>query len=73
MTATTRQLAEFVAGLSYDALPVDVRERARALALDLVGIMLRARNDAESTPAMVAAAAVSGHLADVRPQLLRNA
>jgi 2-methylcitrate dehydratase PrpD len=58
--ATTRQLAQFVAGLSYDTLPADVRERARALALDLVGIMLRARNDAESTPAMVAAASRLG-------------
>ena len=51
MTAITRELARFVAGLSYDALPAEVRERVKALALDLVGIMLRARNDAESTPA----------------------
>jgi len=56
MTAITRQLAEFVAGLSYEALPVEVRERVKALVLDLVGITLRARNEAESTPAMVAAA-----------------
>ena len=56
MTAITRDLAGFVAGLSYDALPVEVRERVKALALDLVGISLRARNEAESTPAMVAAA-----------------
>lgn len=56
MTAATRALAEFAGGLSYDALPVEVRERVKALALDLVGIALRARNEAESTPAMVAAA-----------------
>jgi len=56
MTAITRELAGFVAGLSYDALPVEVRERVKALVLDLVGITLRARNEAESTPAMVAAA-----------------
>jgi 2-methylcitrate dehydratase PrpD len=56
MTAITHKLAEFTAGLSYDALPVEVRERVKALALDLTGIMLRARNEAESTPAMVAAA-----------------
>jgi 2-methylcitrate dehydratase PrpD len=56
MTATTQELAGFVAGLSYDALPAEVRERAKALALDLTGIMLRARNDAESTPAMISAA-----------------
>lgn len=56
MTAITRELAEFVAGISYDTLPVEVRERVKALVLDLVGIMLRARNDAESTPPMVSAA-----------------
>ena len=56
MTAITRELAEFVAAISYDALPSGVRERVKALTLDLVGIMLRARSDAESTPAMVAAA-----------------
>ncbi len=60
MTAVTRKLAEFVAGISYDSLPVEVRERTKALALDLVGIMLRARNDAESTPAMVSTARVLG-------------
>ncbi len=52
----TRKLAQFVAGISYDTLPAEVRERVKALALDLAGIMLRARNEAESTPAMVAAA-----------------
>jgi len=56
MTPITRELAGFVAGLSYDTLPVEVRERVKALALDLVGIALRARSEAESTPAMVAAA-----------------
>src|SRR5687767_2285892 len=56
MTATTRELAQFVAGISYDTLPAEVRERVKALTLDLVGIMLRARHDAESTPAMIAAA-----------------
>jgi 2-methylcitrate dehydratase PrpD len=60
MTAITRTLAEFVAGISYDALPVAVRERVKALALDLVGIMLRARNEAESTPAIVSAAGLLG-------------
>jgi 2-methylcitrate dehydratase PrpD len=56
MTAVTRQLAEFAAGLSYDALPVEVPERVKALALDLFGIALRARNEAESTASMIAAA-----------------
>lgn len=56
MPAVTRELAEFVSGISHDALPAEVRERTKALALDLAGIMLRARNDAESTPPMIAAA-----------------
>ena len=55
MTAITREVAHFVAGTSYDTLPAEVRERAKALALDLVGIALCARHDAESTRAMVAA------------------
>ena len=56
MTAITRVLSEFVAGLEYESLPTEVRGRAKALAFDLVGIMLRARHDAESTQSMVAAA-----------------
>ena len=56
MTPVTRDLSRFVAGLSYDTLPLEVRERVKALVLDLTGIMVRARNEAESTPAMVAAA-----------------
>jgi 2-methylcitrate dehydratase PrpD len=60
MTAITRELSGFVATTSYDALPAEVRERAKAFALDLVGIALRARNEAESTAPMVAAAASLG-------------
>ncbi|MBI3916982.1 MAG: MmgE/PrpD family protein [Betaproteobacteria bacterium] len=56
MSAITRQLAQFVAGISYATLPVEVRERVKALTLDLAGIMLRARHEAESTPAMISAA-----------------
>jgi 2-methylcitrate dehydratase PrpD len=55
MIATTREIARFVSETSYDALPADVRERAKSLLLDLVGIAVRARHDAESTPAMLAA------------------
>jgi len=55
MIAVTRDLAEFAARTSYDTLPVEVRERVKALVLDLVGIALRARNEAESTGPMVAA------------------
>ena len=56
MTAITHELAEFAAGISYDTLPAEVRERVKALALDLIGIMLRARHDGESTAALMAAA-----------------
>jgi len=55
MIAVTRELAEFASRISYDTLPVEVRERVKALVLDLVGIALRARNEAESTGPMVAA------------------
>ena len=60
MTAATRELAEFTAGISYETLPGAVRERVKALALDLTGIALRARNEAESTGPMIAAAARLG-------------
>lgn len=51
----TRQLAEFVAGLRFEDIPPDVTERAKRLILDTAGIIIRARNDAESTPSLIAA------------------
>src|SRR5688572_183296 len=60
MTEATRKLADFAAGIAYETLPAEVRMRTKALALDLVGIMIRARHDAESTPPMVSAAAALG-------------
>lgn len=51
----TGQLASFVAELEYDAIPDEVRERAKRLILDLTGIVIRARNDAESTPSLISA------------------
>lgn len=56
MTAVTRELTQFVTGISYAALPDEVRARVKALLLDLTGIMVRARHQAESTPSMIAAA-----------------
>ena len=56
MTAITRALAEFVAGLSDERLPRQVPERAKLLVFDSVGIALRARHEADSTPSLVAAA-----------------
>jgi 2-methylcitrate dehydratase PrpD len=53
MTAITRRLAEFAAGISCDSVPADAIERTALLVMDNVGIALRARHDAESTPALV--------------------
>ena len=55
MIAVTRDIARFVAETSYDTLPPEVRDRTKALVLDLIGIALRARHDAESTAPMIAA------------------
>ena len=55
MTGVTREVAEFAAGLDYDDLPLAVVERTKLLLLDITGIMVRARHDAESTPSMIAA------------------
>ncbi|MCH6563475.1 MAG: MmgE/PrpD family protein, partial [Myxococcales bacterium] len=55
MTRITRELAEFVAGVSYDGLPAEVVDRTKMLVMDLVGIALRARHDADSTPSLFAA------------------
>ncbi len=63
MVAVTAELAKFTAAIEYDSLPEAVRERARFLVLDLVGNMVRARHDAESTPALLAAARALGFAA----------
>lgn len=52
---TTRELAEFVSNLRYEALPEEVTERTKRLILDITGIIIRARHDAESTPSLMAA------------------
>ena len=56
----TAQLAEFTAGISLDRLPSEVVNRARFLMLDLVGNIVRARHDAESTPSFLAAVRAMG-------------
>jgi 2-methylcitrate dehydratase PrpD len=60
MVPVTRQIADFAAGITFDALPREVVERTKSLVLDMVGIAVRARHDAESTPALIAAAAKLG-------------
>jgi 2-methylcitrate dehydratase PrpD len=56
----TTQLAEFTAAIRLDRLPDDVVQRARFLVLDLVGNIVRARHDAESTPSFLAAVRAMG-------------
>jgi len=45
----TAQLSTFAAGITLDRLPPEVPARARLLLLDLIGNIIRARHDAEST------------------------
>jgi 2-methylcitrate dehydratase PrpD len=56
----TKTLAGFAAGLTLQAIPAEVASRARFLVLDLVGNIVRARHDAESTPPLLAAARALG-------------
>ena len=56
----TQELAQFSADITLDKLPKDVVDRARFLVLDLVGNIVRARHDAESTESFLAAARAMG-------------
>ena len=56
----TAQLADFTAAITLDRLPPEVVNRARFLVLDLVGNIVRARHDAESTPSFLAAVRAMG-------------
>lgn len=60
MTEVTKTLARFATGLQYEAIPADVRDRAKLLILDTVGIAVRARHDTELTPPMLDAARTLG-------------
>ena len=60
MLDVTRTLARFVVNLDYDDIPPEVATRAKSLILDLVGIGLRARFDADSTLAMLRATEILG-------------
>ena len=52
---TTDRLAAFAATTPLDALPDEVVERASLLLLDIAGIAIRARHDADSTPSLMSA------------------
>ena len=56
----TAELSEFTADIRLDRLPPEVVKRARFLVLDLVGNIVRARHDAESTPSFLAAVRAMG-------------
>jgi len=61
MIPVTETLARFAADLRSGDIPAAVRERARLLILDTFGNMIRAAHDAESTPALLAAAERLGY------------
>jgi 2-methylcitrate dehydratase PrpD len=56
----TKALSAYAADIRLDGLPPEVVTRARFLLLDLVGNIVRARHDAESTPALLSAARALG-------------
>ena len=60
MANETFTLAAFASGLSLADMPPAAAERAKALALDLLASAVRARAEAESTPAVLAAIARLG-------------
>ena len=56
----THDLSAFTAAIRLDQVPPEVTARARLLLLDLAGNIVRARHDAESTPALLAATRALG-------------
>jgi 2-methylcitrate dehydratase PrpD len=60
MRPITKDFAAWAAGVDTAALPAPVVARTKALVLDLVGNIVRARHDAESTPALLAAVRALG-------------
>jgi 2-methylcitrate dehydratase PrpD len=56
----TEKLSAFTAAITLDSVPPEVVHRARFLVLDLVGNIVRARHDAESTAAFLATARALG-------------
>ena len=55
MENITEKFADFCEQLRYEDLPHDVIKRTKLLILDTVGIIIRARHDAESTSSLVSA------------------
>src|ERR1700755_1373539 len=57
---STAELAQFTAGVRLDRLPREVLQRTRFLGLDLVGNIVRARHDVESTASFLGAVRAMG-------------
>ncbi len=55
MTNVTEKMAEFCEKIKFKILPEEVVKRAKLLILDTVGIIIRARHDAESTSSLISA------------------
>jgi 2-methylcitrate dehydratase PrpD len=53
MTGITNTLARYVADLHFSDLPTDVPRRARHLTIDLIGSIVRAGKEADSTPSVL--------------------
>ena len=58
--ALTSALASYVANIELEKLPAELVERSRALLLDHVGCIIRARHSAECAPSLLAAARALG-------------
>ena len=55
MTNVTEKMAEFCEKIKFEILPEGVVKRTKLLILDTVGIIIRARHDAESTKSLISA------------------
>lgn len=60
MVAITDTLSHYVADLDYSTLPPEVPERAKHLAIDLIGSIIRAGQEAESTQSILEMLATLG-------------
>jgi 2-methylcitrate dehydratase PrpD len=60
MANETATLAAYVAGLKYENIPPGVVARAKMLTLDFLGSAVRARQESESTPAIMGMLAALG-------------
>ncbi len=58
--AVTRELSRFVAALRFEQLPEKTVDRAKVLILDLLGSIVRAGAEADSTPSLFGAMATMG-------------